>query len=202
MGRHSAQKGGASRWRAELQGTSATESGKFCVPRRRRRDSCSTPRRHRRRAVYNRLVRQLRSSRTRRVRRDHRRRLSQLLDCSRPLQWKVSASASARWRIGATIDCSVFIRDSTDCTIFAACQQFRARDCSLLVHLFCATAPIIEDTRAHFSPLRLAFPFVEGLWGGELVNEMGREPTDCRMFVPSATVAFHQSLVCNPRFYA
>ncbi|KAI6223035.1 Protein XRP2 [Aphelenchoides fujianensis] len=56
---------------------------------------------------------------------------------------------------------SVFVRDCSDCTIFTACQQFRTRDCSIMVHLFCATKPIIEETTAQFFPLFLKYPFIE-----------------------------------------
>lgn len=56
---------------------------------------------------------------------------------------------------------SVFVRDCLDCAVFAACQQFRARDSTLQVHLFCSTKPIVEDCEAAFCPLFLRYPFVE-----------------------------------------
>ncbi|KAI6175420.1 Protein XRP2 [Aphelenchoides bicaudatus] len=66
---------------------------------------------------------------------------------------------------------SVFVRDCQDCTIYSACQQFRTRDCSLMVHLFCATRPIIEVTTAQFFPLHLTYPFIE-----ENLNKSGLSP--------------------------
>lgn len=44
---------------------------------------------------------------------------------------------------------SLFIRDCRDCTIIAACQQFRARDCSNThIALYSASQPIIETSSA------------------------------------------------------
>ncbi|CAD5219594.1 unnamed protein product [Bursaphelenchus okinawaensis] len=56
---------------------------------------------------------------------------------------------------------SVHIRDSIRCSIFTSCQQFRTRDCTLMVHLFCSTKPIIEDSTVEFYPLFLRYPFIE-----------------------------------------
>ncbi|KAI6211796.1 C-CAP/cofactor C-like domain-containing protein [Aphelenchoides besseyi] len=66
---------------------------------------------------------------------------------------------------------SVFVRDCSDCTIFTVCQQFRSRDCSIMIHLFCATSPIIEETTAQFFPLFLKYPFIE-----ENMNQSGLSP--------------------------
>uniref|UniRef100_A0A1I7S3H9 C-CAP/cofactor C-like domain-containing protein n=1 Tax=Bursaphelenchus xylophilus TaxID=6326 RepID=A0A1I7S3H9_BURXY len=56
---------------------------------------------------------------------------------------------------------SVFVRDSVRCSLFTSCQQFRTRDCTLMVHLFCSTKPIIEDSKVEFFPLFLRYPFIE-----------------------------------------
>ncbi len=53
---------------------------------------------------------------------------------------------------------SVFVRDSLNCLIYAICQQFRSRDShQCQAHLFCATAPTIEESQWDFRPLWISY---------------------------------------------
>jgi hypothetical protein len=48
---------------------------------------------------------------------------------------------------------SVFIRNCTNCYFYSICRQFRVRDSNIVTHLFCATPPVIEESKVDFFPL-------------------------------------------------
>eukprot|EP00388_Colpodella_angusta_P013912 GDKJ01034829.1.p1 GENE.GDKJ01034829.1~~GDKJ01034829.1.p1 ORF type:complete len:460 (+),score=63.33 GDKJ01034829.1:101-1381(+) len=60
----------------------------------------------------------------------------------------------------ASVANSIFLRTCHNCTIYAACKQFRVRDCTnCKIHLFAGTDPVVEtSSNIHFKPLNIRLP--------------------------------------------
>lgn len=52
---------------------------------------------------------------------------------------------------------SVFIRNCNNCFCYSICKQFRVRDSNISAHLFCATPPVIEESKVDFFPLYINY---------------------------------------------
>uniref|UniRef100_A0A7E4UYL0 C-CAP/cofactor C-like domain-containing protein n=1 Tax=Panagrellus redivivus TaxID=6233 RepID=A0A7E4UYL0_PANRE len=52
---------------------------------------------------------------------------------------------------------SIFIRNCKNCRIYSISKQFRVRDSDITAHLFCATSPIIEESKIDVFPLYINY---------------------------------------------
>lgn len=60
----------------------------------------------------------------------------------------------------ASVSSSIFLRTCKNCIVYAACKQFRVRDCeNCEIRLFASTDPVVESsTNIRFKPLNIRLP--------------------------------------------